>query len=123
MQKNFQLVYPRYSQRFQMNKLLIVLLFVSSCASFSSSWSEWKLKSVPMNEKAWRFCRVELDGPTYSEKGMCFQDQECRYKKRFLQKKKKQCRNKTLFCKWGDIDCLKSNNIFFNIIINEGVTR
>jgi len=112
--------------------LLLTTLLLTSCSTYSSiigridryqRWSEWKLNSVPSKEKIWRFCREELDGPRYHEKGVCFQDQECRSRKRILGKKKVQCRKKTLFCEWGNVECLKRHNIFFNIIINEGVTR
>lgn len=107
-----------------MNRLLlIVILLVSSCASFSSNWSEWREEGVALNKKIWHNCRTRLDGPELNEKGQCYQDLECRYKKRFLLKKKKQCRNKVLFCKWGDISCLRKYNIFFSEIINKGVVR
>jgi len=106
-----------------MIKILMFLLLMTSCASYSSNWTNWKVISVPSEKKEWRFCRLELDGPTLNEKGLCFQDQECRTRKRILRKKEIQCRNKTLFCKWGDISCLKKYNIFFSIIINKGVRR
>jgi len=107
-----------------MLKLSFILMFlVSSCASFSGEWSDWRTVSVPSNEKAWHFCREELHGPELNEKGMCYVDQECRYRRTIFGKKKSECRNKNLFCKWGDIQCMRKYNIFFNKIINEGVLR
>lgn len=108
-----------------MNKLiLILLLLVTSCSTFSrDNWGPWKITSVPLNEKVWKFCRAELHGPVYDRKGHCYIDQECRFRETIFGNEKKECRPKTLFCKWGDVQCLERYNIFFNNIINEGVNR
>ena len=103
--------------------ILVLILLFTSCSSMSRSWGEWKVASVPLNEKTWNFCREERDGPELHGKGICFQDQECRYKKTLIGRTKSECRNKVLFCKWGDIPCLKKYNIFFNTIVNEGVLQ
>lgn len=106
-----------------MSKLFLLILLVS-CATQSREWGAWKVVSVPSIEKVWHFCRAELDGPSLDEKGVCYQDQECRYKKKTLfSRRKEECRPKVIFCEWGAVPCLKKYNVFFNKIINKGITR
>lgn len=105
-----------------MLRILAILLFVSSCASSAErDWGEWQRVGVSQAEEEWHFCQKELDGPEYHEKGHCYQAQECRYRRTIFNNKKSQCRNKVLFCKWGDVQCLYQNNLFNKVIKNSEV--
>ena len=91
--------------------LLCVLLF-SSCASQAErEWSEWEREGVPAAEMKWHICKEELDGPDLHLAGFCYQANECRTRKTIFGNERKECRNKLLICKWGDIDCILYHNI------------
>jgi hypothetical protein len=103
-----------------MNKLLITsLLFLVSCASFSGEWGPWKMIDVAQNKREWKFCTAELYGESVHHKGICYDSQECRYRKTLFGRTKSECRDKLLFCEWGDIDCLIRYDILDNIIIEK----
>lgn len=83
-----------------MRKFLIFILLLSSCSSLNAS-SEWKPKMMAKEKMKWDICSARLHGPDYDFKGFCYIYPECR--KKFL--RKEECRNKTLFCAWGDKNC------------------
>jgi len=55
----------------------------------------------------WRVCSKEKDKPELHHKGFCYVDKEC---KRVIFRKK--CRNRQLFCAWGDLDCMEKYKLF-----------
>jgi len=94
-------------------KTLIVLLISISCTSVDSKdWSSWIMVDVPSKEREWEFCREDLHGPDFHQKGFCWIAEECRYRKTIFNNTKNECRPITLFCKWGDIECLYKYDIF-----------
>ena len=100
--------------------LLSVLLLVS-CASFSKDWGPWQRAGIAEKEMDWHFCQEELDGPDYHHKGICYVAQECRYRKTVFGNTRSECRNKILFCSWGDIECMQNNRLFGRVITNKGM--
>ena len=90
-----------------MFKLLSLLLSLClySCASVSADWTSWTMSDVPSEERAWRWCSEELDGPVLAGKGWCWQAEECRTKRSILGNDKKECRDLTLHCAHGDVQC------------------
>lgn len=81
---------------------MFLVIFMCACASASSDWIPETVK----NEK-WNWCRLDLDGPDYADKGWCFSYRICR--KRFL--RDKECVVRRKYCAAGDIACLKSNRL------------
>lgn len=98
----------------------MAVLLLTSCSSISGEWSPYKRAGVAQEKMVWKFCNKELHGEEFARKGMCYVAQECSYKTTILRNKKKKCRNKMIFCKWGDIQCLQDNNIFNNDIVHKG---
>lgn len=104
-----------------MRKVILILLFAISysCASTSAEWSAWKPFTEAQEDQDWRFCNASKDGPELHRKGMCWQAQECRTKNPWYSGEKKECRRMTLFCKWGDVDCMDINGIFNKVIVDK----
>ena len=100
--------------------LLITVLLLTSCASISGEWGNWKRAGVAQEKMEWKFCRADLHGQEFHHKGICYMAQQCRYRTTILRNTKSECRNKLIFCGWGDVQCLNDNDIFNNIIINKG---
>lgn len=86
-----------------LHAILLLAIISVSCASKS-----WKVKDVSLENRDWRFCSMDKDGPEKHREGFCYISQECR--KRFLLKE--ECRTLPLFCKWGDIACMDSYKLF-----------
>lgn len=89
-------------------KWIVILIFTClySCASISADWGPWQMEDVQSKERVWRFCKEELDGPEFHNKGICYISEECRTKRTILGNDKKECRKLPLFCEWGNVDCL-----------------
>jgi len=79
--------------------VIILSLTFASCAS-----GDWKIKDVAPIKREWRQCDARLDKEK-AGKGFCYISQECKV---FLFEK---CRPLPLFCPWGDLDCLKKNEM------------
>lgn len=97
--------------------LLFSVFLLSSCASASGEWSPWSEKTIRLEERYWRFCSERFDGQEFADKGICFIAQECRERKTILNNIKSECRNKQLFCVWGDIECMMKYKILDKKII------
>jgi len=102
-----------------MFKVLILSLFLYSCASMSSDWSPWQMDDVDTMSREWHFCNEELDGPELHQKGICYQSEECRTRRTIFGNKKKECRRLPLFCAHGDIECLNKYGINVMTISNK----
>lgn len=87
-----------------MRKALILILILNiSCAA-----SPWKIKDVSLEDRDWRFCSMDKDGPTKHRKGFCYISEECR--KRFM--RKDLCRPLPLFCPWSDLKCMDNYKLW-----------
>jgi hypothetical protein len=75
---------------------LITLVLLTSCAS------TYKPVGPSYKKRTWRVCKREKDNPTLHLKGLCYIEKQC--KKRFLHT---VCKNKQLFCPWGDLTCME----------------
>lgn len=95
-------------------------MLLSSCSTLSGDWGEWKIVDVAQDKRQWKFCRAELHGDNYHHKGICYVSQECRYRRTIFRNVKSQCRNKMLFCPWGDVNCMVKYDLLDNIIIEKG---
>lgn len=103
-----------------MGKILILTsLFLVSCSTLSRDWSAWKITDVAENKREWKFCKGDLHGEEFHLKGMCYDSQECRFRKTIFGQEKTECRDKMLYCKWADIECMIKYDLLDNIIINK----
>ena len=98
---------------------MFCITFLCSCAH-SRDWGAWTLENISSEKQVWRRCTEILDGPNYANKGECYSMRECRTRKTILGNQKKECRRFTLFCGWGDIECMQKHNTFNSVIINKG---
>jgi|VirMetMinimDraft_7_1064189.scaffolds.fasta_scaffold08663_3 hypothetical protein len=101
--------------------LLLSTILFTSCATFSKDWGEWQRDGIQEKQMDWHFCQAELDGPDFHHKGICYVAQECRHRKTILGNSKSECRNKVLFCAWGDVECMLSNRLLSRSITNKGL--
>lgn len=102
-----------------MRILILVLMLVCSCAtSADRDWGPWKRNGVSTKEMRWHFCREDLDGPELHRKGVCYQSRETRTRKTILGNIRSEHRTVSIFCAWGDVDCLERHDIFHANISN-----
>ena len=88
----------------------VVLLTMFGCASLQSKEGPWAEATVRSERMDWRWCSEDLDGPTYSGKGWCWQGEECREIKRTFGKDYQECRPKPYFCAFSDVECMLKNH-------------
>lgn len=87
-----------------MIKLILASSLLFSCSSIDAK-RDW-YHCGPISEKqTWRFCDKRYDREDLHHKGLCYITEMC--KKRVILKPKRKPHQ--LFCKWGDIPCLREN--------------
>lgn len=107
-----------------LNKIIIVCLFLASCASTNSAdWGPWKIKDVATHEREWDFCRKDKFGELYDGKGFCYASMECRTRRTILGNTREECRPKLLHCPWGDVNCLIEYDIYNSVIVKKEKLR
>jgi len=82
--------------------IFILFLSIISCASAKKAWVR---VDGPMESWEWRWCKKDLDGPAFHDKGICYISQKC--KKKMVGSK---CKPDPIICLHGDINCLKEYN-------------
>lgn len=97
--------------------LLVLILFLTSCASQSASWTQWKRCGVAKDDEVWGICQAELHGPEFHQKGWCFRASYCRKKERRILRDLEEIENRTLFCKFGDLQCFINNGFLSRKLI------
>lgn len=86
----------------QITMTLTLTFSVNGCAT------SYKPIGPNYEKRVWRVCSQEKDKADLHHKGFCYIEKEC--KKEWWGKTK--CRNKQLFCPWGDLKCMEKYKLF-----------
>lgn len=86
-------------------KLILVVILLAGCSTAET----WERITVKPEDKEWRWCSLEKDGPERDGKGICFIEKECQTKWFNT-----TCRNVWNTCEFGEkfVQCLKDKYIW-----------
>lgn len=89
-------------------KLTMIVSIVSLSLVGCAGAARWKHAGVSPEKRTWRNCSTVYDGPAKADKGICYIDREWKW---VVWGIKKKYRAKNLYCAWGDMNCIRDNQV------------